>query len=60
MKYNYPISFDNNDNTAFCLNIEDNFPKKSQMDLTKKKSNKFKQYPPVVYTLDERSYWLDI
>ena len=29
-KYNYPISFDNNDNTAFCLNVEESVGKKTQ------------------------------
>lgn len=51
-KYNYPIAFDNNDHTAFCLNVQESLPKKSQFQLMKKKSYKTKQYSPIIYTLD--------
>jgi len=51
-KYNYPISFDNDNHTAFCLNVEESMLKKTQFELIKKRSYKSKQLPPVVFILD--------
>lgn len=52
-KYNYPLTFDNNNALAFCLTQEDS-PKKSLPTLTRRRSARPRQtFPLVLDFLDE-------
>ena len=59
-KFNYPITFDNNNTLAFCLTQQDS-AKKSQggpiISLTRKKTNRVRQSTPLVYNFDDSLEW---
>jgi hypothetical protein len=55
-KYNYPLTFDNNNALAFCLAQEDS-PKKSLPSLARRRSARHKQTCPLVLDFLDELEW---
>jgi hypothetical protein len=61
LKYNYPLTFDNNNSLAFCLNQDDSSKKSISASTTiyRRKSNKLRQSSPLVYAFTDSQEWAD-
>lgn len=57
-KFNYPITFDNDSDIAFCLNMENSPPvRKSSLDVLKKRNSKNYQTAPAIYKFKDTTDW---